>query len=112
MTDNGAPSGTEKIIREELEKAASLISGARRLMAEGRSVDLSALEDRVRTIAAAVQDAPGEIQDAYKEHLGVLVEILDALEADLQSQHKALEEGMKTIKHREAHGAYGAKDKT
>jgi len=107
-----SPPGTETTIREELEKVASLIAGARRLMAEGRSVDLSALEDRVRTIAAAVQHAPGEVQAAYKEHLGVLVEIFDALESDLEGQHKALEEGLKTIKHREAHGAYGPKDKT
>lgn len=107
-----APSSVEKIIRDELEKAASLISGARRLMAEGRSVDMTALEERVRTITAAVQGAPVEVQGAYKEHLGVLVEILDALESDLESQHQTLKEGLKSIKHREAHGAYGPKDKT
>lgn len=112
MTDNDSPPGAEQIVRAELEKAASLISGARRLMAEGRSVDLSALEERVRTIAAAVKDAPDEVQATYKEHLGALVDVLDALEGDLQDQHKALEEAMKTIKHREAHGAYGPKDKT
>ena len=103
---------TEDLIREELEKAASLIAGARRLMAEGRSVDLSALEDRVRTITTAIQEAPTEIQEAYVEHLSVLVEVLDALENDLHSQNEALEEGLKSIKHREAHGAYGPKDDT
>jgi len=102
-------SGSEKIIREELEKAASLISGARRLMAEGRSVDLNALEERVRTLAATVQNAPNDVQATYKEHLEVLVEILDALEKDLQQQHNALEEGLKSIKLREAQGAYGPK---
>lgn len=112
MTDTGTPADADEIIRQELEKAASLIAGARRLMAEGRSVDLTALEDRVRTIAAAVQDAPGEVQETYREHLGVLVEVLDALQGDLEGQHKALEEGMKSIKQREAHGAYGTKDKT
>ena len=112
MTDNGTPADTSAIIREELEKTASLIAGARRLMAEGRSVDLTALEDRVRTIAATVQNAPGEVQEACREHLGILVDILDALESDLESQHKALEKGMKSIIQREAHGAYGTKDKT
>lgn len=106
------PTDAATVIKDELEKTASLISGARRLMAEGRSVDLSALEDRVRTIADAVQNAPVDVQDSYKEHLGVLVEILDALEGDLEGQHKALEEGLKNIKHREAHGAYGPKDKS
>ena len=116
MTDNAPPKQADEVIHEELEKAASLISGARRLMSEGRSVDLSALEERVRTIAAAVQAAPGDVQDTYKEHLSVLVDILDALQTDLESQHKALEDGMKSIKQREAHGAYGGanegKDKT
>lgn len=105
-------SDVEKSIREELEKAASLISGARRLMAEGRSVDLNALEERVRTITAAVQGAPHGVQATYKEHLEVLVEILDALEQDLQDQHNALEEGLKSIKLREAQGAYGPKSET
>ena len=112
MTQSTPPlGGAATTIKDELEKTASLITGARRLMAEGRSVDLSALEDRVRTIADAVQKAPADVQDTYKEHLGVLIEILDALENDLESQHKALEEGLKNIKHREAQGAYEPKDK-
>lgn len=113
MTDTPptSPIDGEKVIRDELEKAASLVYGARRLMAEGRSVDLNALEERVRTITTAVQSAPATVQESYKEHLGVLVEILDALERDLEDQHKALEEGLKSIKLREAHGAYGSKDK-
>ncbi len=111
MTDKGTPKQADAIIHEELEKAASLISGARRLMSEGRSVDLTALEERVRTIAATVQAAPGEVQDIYKEHLSVLVDIIDALQTDLENQHKALEDGMKSIKQREAHGAYGGKNK-
>jgi hypothetical protein len=111
MTDNSTPLVAETVIREELEKAASLISGARRLMAEGRSVDLSAVEDRVRTITTAVQSAPDAVQSAYKEHLSVLLDILDALEIDLENRHKTLEEGMKSIRHREARGAYGPKDK-
>jgi len=112
MTHTPPPNGAERIIREELEKTASLISGARRLMAEGRSVDLSALEDRVRTITDAMQNAPADVQTTYTDHLSALLDILDALQGDLESQHKALEEGLKTIKTREAHGAYNPKDKT
>ena len=111
MADNITPSVVETIIREELEKAASLISGARRLMAEGRSVDLSAVEDRIRTITTAVQSAPDAVQSTYKEHLTVLLEILDSLQVDLETRHKALEESMKNIRHREARSAYGPKDK-
>ena len=39
-------------VREELEKAASLVGTARRLLDTGTMVDLSALEGKVRTICA------------------------------------------------------------
>ncbi|MBL4614852.1 MAG: hypothetical protein JKY27_08270 [Magnetovibrio sp.] len=93
-------------IRQELEKAANLISGARRLMAEGRHVDLSAMEERVRTITQAVQAAPSEVALSYKEHLGALLGALDVLEQELEAHHKALQTGLSSIKHREAHSAY------
>jgi len=97
---------TEQAIRLELEKAASLITGARRLLTEGRSIDLSAVEERVRAVTQAIAAAPPETASPFKEHLTVLVEILDTLQADLEGQHQALSNGMKTIKHREAAGAY------
>ena len=101
----------EDTIREELEKAASLISGARRLMAEGRHVDLSAMEERVRAITKAVGTAAPEVASAYKEHLQTLIGALDVLEQDLQAHHKAMEDGLSTIRHREAQDAYGPKKK-
>lgn len=101
----------ETVVRQELEKAASLISGARRLMAEGRSVELGALEDRVRTITTTLHDMPADTQSRYKEHLEVLLEILDSLQTDMEDRHKALEDGLDAIKRREATGAYGQKDK-
>lgn len=101
----------EQTIRQELEKAANLISGARRLMAEGRHVDLSAMEDRVHAITQAIQAAPTETASTYKGHLNVLLEALDVLERELQAHHDALESSLNTIKHREAHDAYGAKKK-
>jgi len=106
MSDTG-----EDTIREELEKAASLISGARRLMAEGRNVDLSAMEERIRAITQAVASAAPEVASDYKEHLQTLMEALDVLEQDLQAHHKAMEDGLNTIRHREAHDAYGPKKK-
>lgn len=101
----------EATVRQELEKAASLIAGARRLMAEGRSVELSALEERVRTITSALRAMPEEAQSRYREHLEVLLDILEALETDLEERHKTLQDGLDAIKRREATGAYGPKDK-
>jgi len=101
----------EDTIRQELEKAANLISGARRLMAEGRHVNLNAMEERVRIITESIQAAPQAMAQRYKEHLQALLDALDALEQDLQLHHEALESGLKTIKQREAMDAYGPKKK-
>lgn len=110
-TDDASPIRSEALVREELEKAVSLISGARRLMAEGRSIDLSALEDRVRTITTALQALPAPTRIAYKEHLEVLSDILDSLESDMEARFKALQDSLDALKRREATGAYGPKDK-
>lgn len=111
MSGASSPSPAEQAIREELEKTAALISGARRLMAEGRSVDLSNLEERVKAVTEAVRAAPEDVAAGYKEHLSALLDILDVLEADLETQHAVLEEGLRAIQHRAAHDAYGPKGK-
>lgn len=107
-TQGHEPTEAEARIREELEKAASLISGARRLMTEGRTVELGALEERMRAVSQAVRAAPDDVAQGYKEHLNALMEALDALEADLENQHQALETGLQSIRRREAQGAYAA----
>lgn len=97
----------ETAIRQELEKTANLITGARRLMAEGRQVDLGAMEERITAVGKAFEIAPPETASAFKEHLNALMEALDALEQDLQAHHEALEKGLNAIRHREAENAYG-----
>ena len=111
--DQSDPPGTPeaKRIHEELEKAASLMTGARRLMSEGRTVDLSALEERIKAIHTAVSEAPQGVAQYYAEHLSALMDILDALEQDLEEQRRATEEGLSGIKRRAAQDAYGPKDK-
>jgi len=99
----------EETIRQELAKAANLISGARRLMAEGRQVDLGAMEERVRAVTHAVTHAPADIAAEYKEHLQTLIQALDVLQHDLEIHHKALQDGLNTIRHRTAQDAYGPK---
>ena len=100
---------SEDLIRQELEKAANLISGARRLMSEGRQVDLGAMEERVRAVTQAVDAAPPEVASDYKDHLQALMDALDVLEQDLQTHHKTLGDALNTILHREAEIAYGPK---
>ncbi len=107
---NDTPPDAETIIREEMEKTAALVSGARRLMAEGRCVDLSALEERIKTIVKALHAAPRDVASGYQTHVEVLLEILDVLESDLTEQFCTLENALKALQHRKAMDAYGAKD--
>ena len=72
--------------REELAKVSSLVLTARRLVASGALVDLSALEDRVRLICESVQRMKVEEGRALLEELKALIGRLDSLAADLEER--------------------------
>ena len=72
--------------REELAKVSSLILTARRLVAGGALVDLSALEERVGLVCAAVQRMPVEEGRGLLEELKALIGRLDQLAADLEER--------------------------
>jgi len=72
--------------REELAKVSSLVLTARRLVAGGTLVDLSALEDRVRLICETVQQMPREDGQELLEELQALIGRLDQLAGDLQER--------------------------
>ena len=72
--------------REELAKVSSLVLTARRLVAGGALVDLSALEDRVRTICETVQQMPREEGQELLEELQALIGRLDQLAGDLEDR--------------------------
>ncbi len=72
--------------REELAKVSALVLTARRLVAGGTLVDLSALEDRVRTICDTVQQMPREDGQELLDELQALIGRLDQLARDLQER--------------------------
>jgi hypothetical protein len=72
--------------REELAKVSSLVLTARRLVAGGALVDLSALEDRVRVVCEAVQQMPIEEGRGLLEDLRALIGRLDQLAGDLEAR--------------------------
>jgi len=72
--------------REELAKVSSLVLTARRLVAGGTLVDLSALEDRVRLICETVQQMPREEGQELLEELQALIGRLDQLAGDLHER--------------------------
>ncbi|HMA49379.1 MAG TPA: hypothetical protein VKP60_06465 [Magnetospirillaceae bacterium] len=72
--------------REELAKVSSLVLTARRLVAGGALVDLSALEERVRIICDAVQQMPREDGQELLDELQALIGRLDQLAGDLEER--------------------------
>jgi uncharacterized membrane-anchored protein len=72
--------------REDLAKLSSLVLTARRLVASGALVDLSAIEDRVRQVCEAVQQMPIEEGRALLDELCALISRLEQLAADLEDR--------------------------
>jgi hypothetical protein len=66
-------------VREELEKAASLVGTARRLLDTGTTVDLSALEGKVRAICAQLPGLEREQGRALVPAMESLIDDLDRL---------------------------------
>ncbi|MGE5478222.1 MAG: hypothetical protein ACM3Q1_16325 [Bacteroidales bacterium] len=73
-------------LREELDKAASLVLTAQRLLATGTMVDLSALEGKVRTICEQVSRMNREDGRPLVPAMETLIGDLDRLEAAIQDR--------------------------
>jgi hypothetical protein len=74
-------------VREELEKAVSLVTAARRLLACGTMVDLAALEGKVQTICAG-------ISDMAREDGRALLPLMERLLTDMDRLADAITERM------------------
>lgn len=71
----------------QAEKVSSLIATARRLMSEGKTVDLSNLEGKIRTLCNNAEDASLKQSDGVRAALGTIVEDLDRLEKEITGRH-------------------------
>ena len=79
-------SAAELQAREELTKVSSLVLTARKILASGTLVDLSALQERVDAIVQAVQSMPPENGRRLIKDMVALIGRLDRLSEDLQEQ--------------------------
>lgn len=94
-------------IRLELAKAASVVTTAARLSAQGRTVDLSALEHKVAGACQAISTLPREEARDLLPTLDSLLAALDTLENDLKTQFAAGMSGTRTAPPPRAAAAYG-----
>lgn len=74
-------------VRQELEKAASLVGTARRLLATGTMVDLAALEGKVKGICRGVIDMDLEDGKVLRPDMEALIAELDLLAADMRHRY-------------------------
>lgn len=71
-------------IQAEIEKAASLVAAARRLLATGTMVDLSALEGKVRLICDGAAEIGPDCGPALLPGMETLMGELDRLARSLE----------------------------
>lgn len=66
-------------LAQELEKASSMVMTARRLLATGTTVDLSALEGKIRCVCESVGTLPRELGQGMIPAMEKLIADLDRL---------------------------------
>lgn len=81
---------TAEPVRTEIDKVASLVFTARRLLGEGRHVDLSALEGKVQEACRDIAALPVPEGRHLLPDLEDLVTALDELAADIDDQFRSM----------------------
>lgn len=73
-------------IASEMDKVASVIATARRLLDDGKMVDLSALGTKVEALCESARKAPAGEREALARSMEALVAALDDLAEALKTQ--------------------------
>ena len=106
MSEPSAGTRADSSLEGEIGKIVSLIAAARRLLAEGRVVDLTALEARVGTLCESIRRAPRNRSGAVTGALKAMIEDLDGLEIDVKRGYQAVTGRLEVETRRQAVGAY------
>ncbi|CAA6604206.1 hypothetical protein MTBLM1_20328 [Rhodospirillaceae bacterium LM-1] len=78
------------MLERDASLAASLVGAARRLLAEGRFLDLGALESRIAFLCERIAVMPKDEASRFGEFLGSLNGELDALAQDIEARNTLL----------------------
>jgi len=98
-------------LANEAEKVAALVSTARHHLTEGKMIDLTALEGKVRAFCEAIAEAPENEARGLKDTVEGILGDLDALEAELSNQLQGLKDQMEGTYRQKAVNAYSHKEK-
>ena len=100
---------TSKNITQEIEKVATLISTARRLLSEDKMIDLSALEGKVRELCADVRLLPPDEMEPALAAITDILQNLGKLAQELKTQHESTVKGLQGADPQIAANAYTKK---
>lgn len=72
---------------EEIKKIASLLETASRFIHQGKTVELSALHEKVQNLCASIAKLPRPQAKEFLPHIEKLLESLERVEKDVDLQH-------------------------
>lgn len=80
------PLNLPKDIVLEMDKVAAVIATARRLMADGRTIDLSPLEGKIESLCGRVRETPLAHREKVIRAMEGLIKALDDLETAIRQR--------------------------
>ena len=93
-------------ISQQMEKVESLMSTSRRLLKEGKMVDLSALEERIRELTDNLKKCDPETAKPFIPAVHKLIDSLEGIEQNLKEHQQGLLESEADMDRKKARNAY------
>ncbi|MBL8631233.1 MAG: hypothetical protein JNM81_16485 [Rhodospirillaceae bacterium] len=106
-----SPNHTPETALSEIEKIHAVLSTARRWTNEGRTIDLSAVDARIRTLCTAVEGLPQTQSRALAPALTALLTEFDALGKELSERFASMPSLNDLASAKDAAMIYGAATK-
>lgn len=86
MSEPSQPTDINELLERDAGLAASLVAAARRLLTEGRFLDLGALEARISQLCGRISGMPQEEGQRFAVFLSELNEELDVLAQEIEAR--------------------------
>jgi hypothetical protein len=90
MTNTNDTGTGNSDVASEMGKVASVITTARRMLADGKMVDITSLEGKVEELCKTAKTLPPEERFQVAQAMAHLIQQLDDLATDLQDQYTAM----------------------
>ena len=89
-----------------MEKVENLISASKRLIDEGKMVDLSSLGEKIKTLTDDLQRCDPRTAQPFIKPLENLIDSLSEIEKTLMVSHQNMEKTQSEMEHKKARNAY------